>query len=106
MIQNLIGMFDETGSKIKTMVLVSTITGFIQVCVDTGIQPNVEQLVLHIKTKLGIDIDTGWLDKFLDIMLNNLNIFVMFMIMEKAEKLAENMVDYPSSLKNVMKGVI
>lgn len=102
---NILGLFDEFGDKVVTMLIIQTITSFIQACIDEKIEPTVSELVAYVKEKTGKDISVELLQRFLDIAFNNFNLFIMFFINEASEKIAEDMLDTPSNVKEIMKRV-
>lgn len=103
---NILGLFDDFGSKMKTMILIATINQFVQFCIDEKIEPSVTKMTDFIKDKTGMEVNNDFLEIVLKIALSNLNLFIMFTINEAAEKLAEDMLDNPSNIAQVIKKVI
>ena len=97
-IVNILGAFDEIGSKAKIMIICTTIISFMEFCIDSKIEPKIDELVKYIKDKTGIGITEGMATQFLDIMTGNVKVFIMFMINEQCEKISDNMLDNPSNM--------
>lgn len=95
---NMLGFVDEFGSKAQMMIICTTIISFMEYCIDEKLEPEIDELVKFVKEKTGISIDNGLATQFLDIMVGNVKIFIMFMINEQCEKIAENMLDNPSNM--------
>ena len=95
---NILGAFDEIGSKAKIMIICTTIISFMEYCIDEKAEPKIDDLVKYVKDKTGIGIDEGMASQFLDIMVGNVKVFMMFLINEQCEKISDNMLDNPSTL--------
>lgn len=103
---NIVGMFDEFGSKMRMMIIINSINMFMQYCIDEKLEPSVTGMTDFIKDKTGIEVDNEYLEVALKLVIGNLNLFIMFTINEAAEKIAEDMLDNPSNIKEVLKRVI
>ena len=44
---DLLGAFDDYGAKFKNMVILTTVIAFINYCVDNGLQPTVEKVIVY-----------------------------------------------------------
>lgn len=97
-IVNLLGPFDEIGSKAKIMIICTTIISFMEFCIDEKIEPQIDELVKYVKEKTGISINHVLATQFLNIMTGNIKVFIMFMINEQCEKISDNMLDNPSNM--------
>lgn len=95
---NILGAFDEIGSKAKMMIICTTIISFMEYCIDEKAEPKIDELVKYVKDKTGIGIDEGMAAEFLNIMAGNVKVFIMFLINEQCEKISDNMLDNPSAL--------
>ena len=102
---NIMTELDETLEKAKFMLVVSTITSFFEYCIDESIEPTVEHCVKFFKEKTGQTVDSKLIIKILEIFAGNVKLFVMFTINEQVEKIADNMLDIPSSLSSVIRRV-
>lgn len=106
MVVNLLGMFDDYGSKFKNMVILTTIIACINYCVDNKLQPTIDQVVKYVKEKTGLDVDISIIGFFLDLLMNNLNLFIVFTISESCEDLVRNMLDNPSAILGAVRRFI
>lgn len=103
---NITGLFDDFGSKMKMMIIIQSINQFVQFCIDDKIEPTVTKMTEWIKEKTGLTVNNDFLEVMLKIALSNVNLFIMFTINEAAEKLAEDMLDSPSNIIQVLKKVV
>lgn len=97
-IVNILGTFDEVGSKAKMMIIFTTIISFFEYCIDNQIEPTIDEIIKYVKDKTGIEISEGLTSEFLNILFGNVKVFMMFMINEQCEKISDNMLDNPSTL--------
>ena len=102
---NLFSGLDETLQKAKLMLVVTTITSFFEYCIDEKLEPTVDNCVKYFNEKTGQSVDNELITKILEIMAGNVKLFVMFMINEQVEKIADNMLDIPSSLSNTIRRI-
>lgn len=103
---NLLGVFDDYGSKFKNMVVLTSVLAFINYSVDNGVQPTIEKVILWVKEKTGYNVDSKYVEFILDFMLNQVNLFLIFTISESCEDLARNMLDNPSAISSAMRRFI
>lgn len=102
---NLLSGLDETLQKAKLMLVVTTITSFFEYCIDEKLEPTVDNCVKYFNEKTGQSVDNELITKILEIMAGNVKLFVMFMINEQVEKIADNMLDIPSSLSSTIRRI-
>lgn len=97
-IVNILGIFDDVGSKAKMMIICTTIISFFDYCIDNEIEPKIDEIIKYVKNITGIELSEGLTSEFLDILLGNVKLFMMFMINEQCEKISDDVLDNPSTL--------
>lgn len=102
---NIFSELDETLQKAKLMLVVTTITSFFEYCIDEKLEPTVDNCVKFFNEKYGQSVDNEFIIKILEIMAGNVKLFVMFMVNEQVEKIADNMLDIPSSLSSTIRRI-
>lgn len=91
-------VFSDAKEKAKFMIVLSTIMACFEYCIDRKIEPSVQVIIDYLKDKADINLDAEAVTEFLNILTGNVKIFIMFMINEYSEKLAESMIDNPSAM--------
>lgn len=95
MFSNILG---DAKEKAKFMILLSTIMAFFEYCIEKKIEPTLEAIATYIKDKTGSSVGNEEITFLLNIMTGNVKIFVMFLLNEGSENLAESMVHNPIDL--------
>lgn len=103
---NLFGAFDEKKDQVKMMIICSTIISFMEFCIDEKAEPTIDKMIVYIKDKTGIAIDSELAQQFLNILAGNIKVFIMFMINEQCEKIADDMLDKDSTIWGYIKKTI
>lgn len=93
----------DAKEKAKFMILLSTIMAFFEYCIEKKIEPTLEAIATYIKDKTGAIVGSAEITFLLNIMTGNVKIFVMFLLNEGSEKLAESMVHNPIDLWKTMR---
>lgn len=101
-----IPILSEYADKMGTIIIIGTITQFMNMCIDSKMQPTIEELTKFIKEKTGKDVDSEMLKDLLNIALNNIQIAILFAINEASEKIAEEMLDKKNNALQWFKGLI
>lgn len=96
----------DVKEKAKFMILLSTIMAFFEYCIDSKIEPTLSEMAKYITNKTGLSVGNEELTFLLDILTGNVKIFVMFLLNEGSEKLAESMVHNPWDLLKTLRGGI
>lgn len=86
-------MSDELAKKMGTMILLNTVTQFMNYCIDEKIEPSITNLREYIFKKTGKELDNATLEVILKIALGNIQMAVLFAVNEASEVIAENMLD-------------
>lgn len=94
----------DAKEKAKFMILLSTIMAFFEYCIEKKIEPTLEAIATYIKDKTGATVGNEEITFLLNIMTGNVKVFVMFLLNEGSEKLAEGMVHNPLDLFNALRG--
>ena len=103
---NFLGSFDDSVSKFKNMVILTSIIACINYCVDNGVSVTTQLVIDWVEEKTGHVIKLPFLEFALDFLLNQVNLFVVFTISESCEDLARNMLDNPSAISSAMRRFI
>lgn len=99
-------LFDDMASKMGTMVLMSTVNQFMEYCIEEKMTPTVEKLKLYIFENTGKDVSNEFVELLLKLVLNNVQIAILYAVNEASEKIAENMLDKPSNYMSFLRGII
>ena len=98
-----LGILNDYGSKFKYMVLMTSIIAFTNHCIENKLQPQILELINWVKDKTGYVIDSKDAELFLNLLLNNINLFFIFTVSELCEEMAREMLDTPSNLVQALK---
>lgn len=93
----------DAKEKAKFMILLSTIMAFFEYCIEKKIEPTLETIATYIKEKTGSSIGNEEITFLLNIMTGNVKVFVMFLLNEGSEKLAEGMTHNPLDLFSTLR---
>lgn len=99
-------LFDDLASKMSTIVLISTVNQFMEYCIDEKMTPTIENLKQYILDKTGKNLSNEYVELLLKLVLNNVQIAILYAVNEASEKIAENMLDKPSNYMAFLRGII
>lgn len=99
-------LFDGIGSKLGMMVMISTVNQFMEYCIEEKLTPTVEALKQYIFEKTGKNVTNEFVELLLKLVLNNVQIAILYAVNEASEKIAENMLDKPSNYMAFLRGII
>lgn len=94
----------DAKEKAKFMILLSTIMAFFDYCIQNKIEPTLNEVAKYLLDKTGLSVGNDEITFILSILTGNVKVFVMFMLNEGSEKLAESMVHNPLDLFKTMRG--
>lgn len=99
-------MLDNLASKMGTMILLNTITQFMNYCIDEKIEPTVTNIREYVFKKTGQNLDNEMIELLLKMLLGNVQLAIIFAVNEASEVVAENMLDKPSNWWGFVRGIL